>query len=68
MGNLLISGGWEETIFLWSIKRFKLLKKINLDMGPIANIQTDDLKIISVCREEGFQHQLTIVSFASNYK
>ncbi len=62
-GSILISGGWDETIYLWDVEKLKLAKKIKMEMGPITNIQSDKHKIISVGREEGFQHQLVIVDF-----
>lgn len=63
-GNHLISGGWDEAVLIWNIERPSLLKKIKLDMGPLSQIETGENKIITVCREEGFQHQLTIISFS----
>ncbi len=62
-GTILISGGWEEIIHLWDIEKLKLVKRIKMDVGTITNIQSDRQKIVSVGREEGFQHQLAIIDF-----
>jgi WD40 repeat protein len=61
----LVSGGWDEVIKIWS-KDGQCLQSIALNMGPVCNIQCDQSKIVSVCREEGFQHQLAIVDFGRN--
>jgi WD40 repeat protein len=62
-GTILISGGWEETIHLWDIEKLRLVKRIKLNIGTISNIQSDNHKIVSVGREEGFQHQLAVIDF-----
>ncbi|KAJ2994413.1 hypothetical protein HDV02_001588 [Globomyces sp. JEL0801] len=65
-GKLLVSGGWDESVLLWNRENSTLVKKIRLDMGPISNIQCSETKVILACREEGFQHQLTILDFGRN--
>jgi WD40 repeat protein len=62
-GSILISGGWDEIIYFWDIEKLSLVKRIKMEMGTITNIQSDRNKVVSVGREEGFQHQLAVIDF-----
>jgi WD40 repeat protein len=64
-GSVLLSGGWDETIFFWDVEKRTLERKIKMDIGPIAEIHCTKSKILSICREDGFQHQLGIIDFGS---
>lgn len=63
----LVSGGWDECIKIWNKENGKCNYTIQLNMGPVCNLQCDQNKIMAICREEGFQHQLTMVDFGRNF-
>lgn len=67
-GNLLLSGGWDESLLMWDIETNALLKEVKMNMGPISNIQSNLTKIFLVCREEGFQHQIAVLDYSKNWK
>jgi WD40 repeat protein len=59
----MISAGWEESLFLWETDTGRLKNKIPLDMGPISSVQTLGNLLLVLCKENGFQNQLTIIDF-----
>ena len=61
--KFLASGGWDQIILIWDLDTFQLEQKIRLDIGPIATINGTHTRMIALCREPGFQHQLTIIKF-----
>jgi WD40 repeat protein len=67
-GNLLLSGGWDSSLFMWDIETNKLLKEVKMNMGPISSIQSNLTKVFVVCREEGYQHQIVVLDYGRNWK
>ena len=57
------SGGWDQIILIWDSDTLQLVHKIRLDIGPIAVINGTQTRMIALCREPGFQHQLAIINF-----
>lgn len=65
--NYLISGGWDETIRIYDTTKQENPKVVTMNMGPICNIRYGQNKILAVCREVGFEHQIAVLDFARDY-
>ncbi len=61
--NCLISGGWDESIFIWDINSLCLLKKVGLRLGPVSAIHVDNRKIVVHCRGKTSGNRLTVLNF-----
>ena len=53
------------SILVWDWKEGTVSYSLNLERGPITNLQVDARKITVTCLDQGIQNELVVVDFAA---